>query len=112
MKTNHILTFLILIICGWPAPAKSQEGEPFPKLGRTYFYSAGELITYFDWKKKPDVNIYPQMFGGSLTWQDDGDFKRYTLEGGSIIFRNRKDDSEIARFTSDIIVWFALPEEK
>ncbi len=84
----------------------AQDKDFIPKRGRYYAYVGDTLISSFDGLAAPGSPYHSELFAGNVTHQREGNFERYTLTGGSVIFRSNKDKSEVARFTSERIVWY------
>ena len=80
--------------------------ESFPKLGTYYMYVDGSLVASFEDLTRPNAPYHAELFGGIVTPPSDAKAGQSTLKGGSVIFRRNKDNVEVARLTSDTIVWY------
>jgi hypothetical protein len=104
-----IATAIGFAACSRPVNANV---EVFPKIGRHYMYVGDTLTATFDVKTTAESPYYPEMFAGNFHSEPEGDLVRYSLDGGSIIFRSKKDRTEVSRLTAERIIWYAPPEKK
>lgn len=109
IKLTILLTLAIIGISSCSKSPGKIDKEVFPKPGRLYFYVGDKLIASLDKTPNSDDSAsspyYMQLFGGRIL-NPSGNSTQYTLENGSIIFKDRKTNSEVARFTSEKIVWY------